>query len=64
MRMTNLYLLNEYKSETPFRKMESTKDAEQIKESTKDAKQIKESTKDTKQKTQNKGHKEGGDGQG
>ena len=33
-------------------------------ESTKDAKQIKESTKDTKQKTQNKGHKEGGDGQG
>ena len=44
--------------------MESTKDAKQIEESTKDTKQIKESTKDTKQKTQNKGHKEGGDGQG
>lgn len=48
MRMTNLYLLNEYKPETPFRKMESTKDTKQIEESTKDAKQIEESTKDTK----------------
>ena len=56
MRMTNLYLLNEYKPETPFRKMESTKDAKQIKESTKDAKQIEESTKGTNRRV-HKRHK-------